>query len=90
MLQRGRLDKRPGPFLPLRPVLMTIAGAVCSGQALWSLTHPTQLAAVNRGGWLYQHFGALGVATGLLGLGLAMLVGGFLWTRRLWRRWRRA
>lgn len=87
MMQRCRHGKDPRPLLPLRPLLMTITGVVCSRRALWGLAHPAKLAAVKRGGWLYRQFGALGVATGLLELGLAMLVGGTVRTRRAWWRW---
>lgn len=77
-------------MLPLRPLMMTLAGAVCTGQALWTLLHPERIAQINRQGWLYERFGAAGVGTGLLLLGLAMLIGGALWSRRAWRRWRAA
>ena len=53
--------KRSGiVFFPLRSVLLAISGAICTGQGLWSVAHPTQLAAVNRAGLVYQRFGAQG------------------------------
>lgn len=75
-------------LLPWRALTATIAGAVCTAQALWTLLHPQQLAAVNRAGWLYERFGAAGVGVGGLLIGLAMLVGGSVALWRWWSRWR--
>ncbi|MEE7546310.1 hypothetical protein HF319_04015 [Xanthomonas sp. Kuri4-1] len=75
--------------ISVRAIAMTLVGAVCTGEGVWSVLHPHRLAAVNRGGLLYEKFGEQGVAWGTLALGGVMLVGGLAWLRHGWRSGRR-
>jgi len=70
--------------IPLKAILLVIVGLVCAGQGVWTLLHPQALAAVNRGGLLYERFGPNGVGAGMLLMGVAMAAIGLVWARHAW------
>ena len=71
-------------MIPLKAILLVIVGLVCAGQGVWTLLHPQALAAVNRGGLLYERFGPNGVGAGMLLMGIAMAAIGMVWARYAW------
>ncbi|ASL02465.1 hypothetical protein [Xanthomonas citri] len=71
-------------MIPLKAILLVIVGLVCAGQGAWTLLHPQALAAVNRGGLLYERFGPKGVGAGMLLMGIAMAAIGLVWARHAW------
>ncbi|AVQ08640.1 TPA: hypothetical protein HH295_05980 [Xanthomonas vasicola pv. zeae] len=71
-------------MIPLKAILLVIVGLVCTGQGVWTLLHPQALAAVNRGGLLYERFGPNGVGVGMVLMGIAMAVMGLVWARYAW------
>ncbi|USI98844.1 hypothetical protein MUG10_11975 [Xanthomonas prunicola] len=71
-------------MIPLKAIALVIVGLVCAGQGVWTLLHPQALAAVNRGGLLYERFGPNGVGAGMLLMGIAMAAIGVVWARFAW------
>ncbi|MCE4372089.1 hypothetical protein [Xanthomonas hortorum] len=73
-------------MIPIKALGLTVVGLVSSGQGIWTLLYPDNLAAVTRGGSLYERFGPTGVGAGMLVMGLAMVVIGVVWARYAWPR----
>ncbi len=46
-------------MIPLKAIALVVVGLVSAGQGGWTLLHPQALAAVNRGGLLYERLGPL-------------------------------
>ncbi|PPU39104.1 hypothetical protein [Xanthomonas arboricola] len=73
-------------MIPLKAIALVVVGLVSAGQGGWTLLHPQALAAVKRGGLLYERFGPTGVGAGMLLMGIAMAVIGLVWARHAWPR----
>ncbi|PPT55447.1 hypothetical protein XarbCFBP8138_11815 [Xanthomonas arboricola] len=71
-------------MIPLKAIALVVVKLVSAGQGGWTLLHPQALAAVNRGGLLYERFGPTGVGAGMLLMGVAMVVIGLVWARHAW------
>ncbi|MCC4609266.1 hypothetical protein [Xanthomonas campestris] len=73
-------------MIPIKPLALMLVGLLCAGQGGWTLLHPQALAAVNRGGLLYERFGPAGVGVGMLVMGMVTLLIGSVWARYAWPR----